>query len=91
MRSTGNVFDAPTSNNPEEPSCNTGQSMTCLFNRTHTNIKSDNFRKHLMTQSMLAPEEKVKSARGTERVKGKSYRQGPVYISNHEDIGRMEV
>jgi hypothetical protein len=44
-----------------------------------------------LTQSVLAPEEKVKSARGTERVKGKSYRQGPVYISNREDIGRMEV
>jgi hypothetical protein len=38
MRSTGNAFDAPTSNNPEESSCNTGQSMTCLFNNAHTNI-----------------------------------------------------
>ena len=45
-----------------------------------------------MTQSMLEPEERVKNARKTARVKGKSYRQGIVYISSkHKDIGRMEV
>jgi hypothetical protein len=34
MQNTGNAFDAQTSNNPEEPSCNTGKSMTCLFGQS---------------------------------------------------------
>jgi hypothetical protein len=76
MRSTGNVFDAPTSNNPEEPSSNTGQSLACLFNNTHINISPKRFRQHLrickerikLTQSMLAPEERVKNTKGTARV-----------------------
>jgi hypothetical protein len=102
MRNTGNAFDAQTSNNPEEPSCNTGQSMACLFNRAHTNISLKKFGRHLkkcpdrikLTQSMLDPDDegKVKSARGTTRVKGKSYRQGTIYISSeHKDLGHMEV
>jgi hypothetical protein len=37
-------------------------------------------------------EGKVKSARGTTRVKGKSYRHGEVYISSiHVELGQMEV
>jgi hypothetical protein len=100
MRNTGNVFNAPTSNNPEEPSCNTEQPMTCLFNRAHTNISLTRFREHLrgckerikLTQSVLEPEERVKNARKTAKVKGKSYNQGTVYISSkHKDLGRMEV
>ena len=47
-----------------------------------------------MKQSMLEPDDegKVKGARGTTRVKGKSYRQGTIYISSeHKDLGHMEV
>ena len=99
MRNTGNVFNAPTSNNPEEPSSNTEQPMACIFNRAHTNISLKRFREHLrgckerikLTQSMLDSddEEREKNARKTARVKGKSYREGIVYISSkHKDIGR---
>jgi hypothetical protein len=38
MRNTGNVFNAPPSYNPKEPSSNTEQPMTCLFNRAHTPV-----------------------------------------------------
>jgi hypothetical protein len=76
--------------------------MTCLFNRAHTNISLTRFREHLrgckerikLTQSMLDSddEERVKTARKTTRAKGKSYREGYVYISSrHKDSGRMEV
>jgi hypothetical protein len=102
MRNTGNVFNAPPSNNPKEPSSNTEQPMTCPLNRAHTNISLKSFREHLrgcneritLTQSMLDSddEERVKNTRKTTRVKGKSYRKGIVYISSiHTDIDRMEV
>jgi hypothetical protein len=47
MRKTGNAFDAQNPNNPEEPSCNTGKLMACLFDRAHINISLRNFGKHL--------------------------------------------
>jgi hypothetical protein len=58
------------SDNTVEPSCNTGKSLTCLFNREHENIKPENFKKHLM---------KCEQRRKVKGVREKSYERGSVY------------
>jgi hypothetical protein len=74
----------------------------CVSSTTHIyiNISIEKFGRHLkkcterkqLTQSMLSTEERAKRAKGTARVRGKSYRQGTVYIrSRHKNIGQMEA
>ena len=97
-----NPMHGATTSRKNQPISNNGQSVTCIFNRAHTNISRKKLRQHLrkckervkLIHSMLKPDDKrkVEGARGTTRVKGESYRQGEIYISSlHAELGQVEA